>query len=110
MTVRVRETTGQVQLKVLVNHPPVIESLTGDPMTVIQNTSAAIKCVASDPDSDNLTYAWSATEGTFEGEGPAVSWLATSSCSVQTVTVTVSDGRGGTAKKSLNLTVKKPGG
>lgn len=103
------ETTMQLTIDVRVNYPPVIESLTAEPSPVRQGKTSTIKCVASDPDEDELSYLWSATRGNISGQGSTVTWTAPNACGNYTVAVTVEDGRGGEASKELEIKVIKPG-
>ena len=68
-----------------------------------------VRANGSDPDGDTLTYEWSATAGRIVGSGPSVTFDSTgmSPDSAATITVRVSDGRGGTA--SSTCTVRTPG-
>ena len=90
------------------NHAPTV-TVTADPPKVFagSNDSIALKAQAADADNDNLTYKWTATGGTIEGDGPNVRWnsngLAEGS---YTATVTVDDGRGGTASASAEMRVE----
>jgi len=101
--------TMPLTIAVTVNHPPVIESLTAESLVVSQNTSVNIECIATDPDGDQLTYSWEATEGDISGEGANIIWTGPDICAMHTITVTVADGRGGAASKEINVRVKKPG-
>jgi hypothetical protein len=67
-----------------------------------------VRANGSDPDGDTLTYEWSATAGRIVGSGPSVTFDSTgmSPGSSATITVRVSDGRGGTA--SSTCTVRTP--
>ncbi|MFC2004019.1 Ig-like domain-containing protein [Chloroflexota bacterium] len=103
------EATSRLTIDVVVNHPPVIESLTAGSSVVSQAMSTNIECVASDPDGDKLSYQWATTRGNISGQGPVITWTAPSSCADYTVTVSVIDGRGGEATKELTITVRKPG-
>jgi hypothetical protein len=88
------------------NQPPVIASLTPEATTLLTNTETKITCSASDPDGDTLTYTWSATGGTITGTLNNIAvWQAPNFVGEFTVTVTVSDGKGGTAAQSLTLSV-----
>jgi len=98
------EATTQLTIGVAVNQPPVI-SLTSEPQTVKKAMTSAIKCIASDPDEDKLDYIWSASGGNITGEGPAVTWVAPNAYGTYTITVTVTDGRGGQATESINIVV-----
>ena len=91
------------------NNPPVIAELRADCTQVKPSTNCTIACLAVDVDGGNLTYTWSANGGTFSGEGPILSWLAPTVQAAYTITVNVTDGRGGMASEALNITVKKPG-
>jgi hypothetical protein len=93
--------TGQLTITVLApNNPPVIESLTTDCPRVRPGHSGVITCVASDPDGDELTYTWTAERGTISEEGSEVTWTAPGDYGYYSITVTVSDGRGGEVSSS----------
>ncbi len=51
-----------------------------------------IKCTATDPDNDELSYTWSASGGTLTGGGATIKWTAPDELGTYTVTVSVSDG------------------
>ena len=94
-----------------VNHPPVA-ACSVSPTSVFagSNDPVAVHVSASDPDNDPLTYAYSASGGTVEGNGPDArlntNGLAEGS---YTVTVKVDDGKGGSASCAADVTVaKKP--
>ena len=91
------------------NKSPVIESLTAEPPVVSQDKSATVKCVASDPDGDELSYQWVATKGNISGQGSTVTWTAPSTCGDYVITVTATDGKDGEASRELTIEVKKPG-
>ena len=65
-----------------------------------------VVCEAVDPDGDELTYTWSASQGDIYGEGSTVEWGSPVDEGLYRVTVTVDDGRGGTAEFSTSLRVK----
>jgi hypothetical protein len=91
------------------NNTPVIESLTTDCPRVKPGHSGIITCVASDPDRDELSYTWTTERGAISGEGPEVTWTAPGEYGYYSITVTVSDGRGGEVSSSevTNLTEGK---
>lgn len=86
------------------NRPPVITQING-----ASNWSAAyesqLACNASDPDGDKLTYHWTADNGTIKGEGERISWTSPAEMGKYTVTVIVSDGKGGETSMSKEITV-----
>ena len=83
------------------NRPPVIVSITSNPVTSAANrlpggAAVEIVVVATDPDNDQLTYTWHADHGHLDGNinNPSVNWIAPVSeiemdCEIK---VTVSDG------------------
>ncbi len=104
------ETSAQLVIDVMTNHPPVIKSLTPTLWVVLTGSSTDINCVASDPDGDVLSYFWSAPQGEISGEGSTVTWTAAGECGEYvTVSVGVFDGRGGEATGTLDIRVRKPG-
>jgi len=93
-----------------VNQPPVIASLTPEQMQVLPSSVGSqsiieIRCVVSDPDGDAISYGWSTTGGKFSGTGPVVSWVAPEHLGDYDVTVTVKDGKGGSAVASVTVSV-----
>ena len=103
------EATGQLTIDVLGNHAPVIVSLNAKPPEVNQGETTTIECVAYDPDGDELSFEWVATEGNFFGQGTKVNWIAPKTCGDFDIAVTVADGRGKEAVGELTIEVKKPG-
>ena len=99
------EATTQLTIGVVVNRPPVIDSLASEYEQVRKAMASAIECTASDPDGDELSYVWSASGGNITGEGSAVTWVAPNTFGDYTITVTVTDGKGGQATASIDITV-----
>ena len=93
------------------NHPPTV-TVAADPKQVFAGSGdpIALKATASDPDGDPLTYKWSATGGGIEGTGADVRWNSSGvKEGTYTATVTVDDGRGGSANASTDFqVVQKP--
>lgn len=89
------------------NNPPEITSLAASHSTVFLNERSTLTCTARDPDGDTLTYSWSATGGTISGSGQGATWTAPNSIGTYTITCTVSDGRGGTAQRSVSINVSE---
>jgi len=90
---------------VAVNHPPVIDSLTAERERVRKAMTSTIECIASDPDGDKLSYIWSPSGGNISGEEPVATWVAPNAYGTYTVTVIVTDGKGGQAIKSIDIAV-----
>jgi len=88
------------------NRAPAVGSLKTQKTTVPPASVCYVECLASDPDGDRLTYAWSATGGTFSGSGPVVNWVAPDPAGSYVIMVAVSDGRGGEATSKLSLDVR----
>jgi hypothetical protein len=88
-----------------VNRPPVIDSLTCQWRQVKTEMSVPIECAASDPDGDELSYGWSVDGGTITGEGAVADWFTPKEYGTYTITVTVSDGKGGQDTAGLEVKV-----
>ena len=98
--------TGGCTVIVSGNQAPVITSISADPESVTLETSSTITCVATDPDGDPITYAWSAASGgSISGTGSVVTWVAPATARAYPIEVTVSDGRGGATSRSCNVIV-----
>jgi len=90
------------------NHPPVINSVTAEKEVTTLSESQII-CEATDTDGDTLTYQWSADGGTIKGESSSITWVAPDTAGNYTVTVAVTDGKGGKASNSTTIAViEKP--
>jgi len=92
-----------------VNHPPVA-ACSANPTSVYVGSgdSVAIHVDASDPDSDPLTYTYTATGGTVQGTGPDARWSsAGAAAGTYTVNTKVDDGRGGTASCAADIRVEE---
>jgi hypothetical protein len=89
------------------NSSPVITSVVVNPASVAPNGVANVTVTATDVDGDALTYAYIPNGGAINGTGPSVSWTAPAQGGSYSVSVTVSDGNGGTAVGSGSLTVSQ---
>ncbi len=89
-----------------INHPPVIQRMKASPGKIDLGATSTITCFATDPDSNALTYRWSAAGGLLTGAGSAVSWQAPQSAGNYYIQCTVDDGHGGTAADSVGLEVR----
>lgn len=89
------------------NHPPTV-TVAANPTKVNAGSSDSIvlTATANDPDSDTLSYKWSSTGGGIEGTGSEVRWNSNGvKEGSYTATVTVDDGKGGTASASADMQV-----
>jgi outer membrane protein OmpA-like peptidoglycan-associated protein len=91
------------------NRPPTV-SLNCLKEQVLPGEGTDCRATAADPDGDPLTYAWSTSAGRVTGAGPDAKLDTTGvACGTTiTVTVTVSDGRGGTASATDTVAVVCP--
>lgn len=91
------------------NRPPTV-SVSCEKPVILPGETIRCRATASDPDGDPLTYSWSSSNCRVSGNGPD----ATLDCAGVpagtgvTVTVRVSDGRGGTAEASTQVRVEAP--
>ena len=90
------------------NSPPQLTNLLAQPASIARGEVSSLICEASDPDDDTLTYSWTCTGGSMSGTGSTVTWTAPSTLGIYTVTVSVRDGRGGTATRNISITVTRP--
>jgi hypothetical protein len=90
------------------NGAPTITSVAVNPNSVNANGIVAVSVTATDPENDPLTYAYTVTGGSISGTGSAITWTAPSTEGAHSVTVTVSDGKGGQVSSNGSLTVLKP--
>ena len=93
----------------LPNHPPVVQRVYADVGNVEENKTVAVHCEASDPDGDFLQYSWTATGGQISGSGPSVTYVASAPPGSYTISVAVTDGRGGSDSDSITLQVVAAG-
>ncbi len=88
------------------NRPPTVTVTCDSPVLVGQNSNC--RASASDPDGDPITYAWTSGAGRINGNAAAgvldTTGMKEGDCTP--VTVTVSDGRGGTAQAQTQVCVK----
>jgi hypothetical protein len=88
------------------NTAPVIHYIEAPTETLPQTTSQ-IDCVATDADSDNLTYSWTCTGGTLLGNGESVVWNSPQEAGSYDLHVVVTDGKGGEAEESATIIVNE---
>jgi hypothetical protein len=92
------------------NQPPVIGSAAwADPNPAPLAAGTTAHVVASDPDGDPLTYAWTKVSGagtaTFATPGAADSGVTFSAAGSYVLRVTVDDGRGGNVTSDVTVAV-----
>ncbi|UCH51818.1 MAG: PKD domain-containing protein [Chloroflexota bacterium] len=92
------------------NQLPEISSLTANPPGVSYGGSTTIKCIASDPNGDAVTYSWSASGGNISGSGDTVTWIAPNQSGNYDIMVAVSDDKGGETTGSVMVVVSAAGG
>lgn len=88
----------------IVNNFPKISYIKA-PSEVTVDSVSRLECVALDIDNDNLSYVWKATGGTLNSSGAIVDWKAPSEKGIYTITVLVSDGKGGKDEGSTDIKV-----
>jgi len=71
----------------------VISQIVG-PTDWSPGTEDQVACLASDPDGDELTYRWTADNGTIRGEGDKITWVAPDKMGKYNISVTVTDSKG----------------
>ena len=96
-----------ITISVVSNQAPEVLDLTADPTAVSPKERSTITCVARDMDGDAVTYRWRASGGSVTGEGDVVTWIAPDVGGDYTVTVTVSDSKGGQNTGQVTIVVGK---
>jgi len=86
------------------NTDPVILEF-GGPTQIAAGDCAEYWCGAIDHDSDAMTFQWSCTRGSFSDSGDIVHWTAPAASGTDTMGVTVTDGRGGSAYRGKTVHV-----
>ena len=90
------------------NRPPTVQARC-EPCTVEVGKTSSITAVAQDPDGDSLTYRWSAPSGTLQNPTDRQTiWTAPNQEGPVQATITVDDGKGGTASANTTIQVVRP--
>ena len=92
------------------NTAPTISNIAASLDTVEFSATSQLTCTATDPNGDNMTYAWAASSGSFIGTGSVVNWKAPYCKGDFFAWCTVRDGRGGSDVDSVGITVIMPDG
>ena len=97
--------TRKVTIEVRTNRAPTINNLVANAVWTTPSGNLQVTCDASDPDGDELSYAWTASGGEISGTGTVVNWTAPQEVGTYNVTVVVRDGRGGGDMRGVLLSV-----
>ena len=93
------------------NHAPTVTAVTPASPTIATGGNTTVTATTSDPNSDSLTYSWSAPSGgSITGSGATVTYTAPGSPGTYPVNVTIDDGKGATATGTTNVSVTAGGG
>jgi len=92
------------------NEAPVLDSLVVSANRVAPGGSITLSATAHDPNGDALSFAWTASAGTFSTPSAAsTSWTAPATTGAQQVRLQVTDARGTSTSASLELLVQRDG-
>lgn len=92
------------------NRPPVIESITVSPDTVVQNGQATIEAVAVDPEGDRLRFEWHTEAGSLSSStADTVTWFAPKLSGHFTIALIVRDSHENLTDTSFTVAVAAPG-
>jgi outer membrane protein OmpA-like peptidoglycan-associated protein len=90
------------------NNPPSVKARC-EPCSVEVGKSSTVTADAQDPDGDQLNYKWSAPTGTLQNPNDRQTlWTAPMEPGPVPLTVTVDDGKGGTASDTVTIQVTRP--
>jgi hypothetical protein len=88
-----------------INIAPEILKLTPSSKYIHPGGTITFEAEVTDQNNDPIVYAWSSTQGEIIGSDDIADWLAPNEEGITTVTLNVSDGRGGTATASIKVIV-----
>jgi peptidoglycan-associated lipoprotein len=90
------------------NNPPTVKARC-EPCQVEVGKSATVIADAQDADADQLKYKWSAPAGTLQNPADRQTlWTAPMEPGPVPITITVDDGKGGTASDTVTIQVTRP--
>ena len=90
------------------NRPPTVNA-SCDPCEVMVGETSNVAATANDPDNDPLTYRWNAPTGNLNTTDQMTAvWTAPNQVGPVPISVTVDDGRGGTASDTVTVQVTAP--
>ena len=82
---------------------------TAEPAMVAPGGAVVLTAAGTDPDGGELTYAWSASSGSFDAtDGATVTWRAPPEPGAVEIRVTATDDEGETASAAVTVTVLEP--
>jgi OmpA family/PKD domain len=91
-------------------HLPPVAACAANPTSIFAGSgdSVAVHVNASSPQNDPLTYSYTATGGSVDGNGPDARWNSNGvNVGTYTVTAKVDDGKGGTASCATDIAVNQ---
>ncbi|HHT9159684.1 MAG TPA: 6-bladed beta-propeller [Candidatus Brocadiaceae bacterium] len=94
------------------NQPPIISSIIINPDTIQPGKQVEVKIDAFDKNSDSLIYTWEADRSYFLSDNtvtPVNYWIAPFEKGEYSITISVSDQRGGFDQMKRTITVSDPG-
>ncbi len=115
LTVTVSDTyggaaTATIALSTHADSPPAISSITASPNPIAINGTMAVSVSTTDSDGNSLSYTWTVPAGWAISSGQGTSGISitapNSYANSGMVYVTVSDGYGGTASGSINVSIE----
>jgi hypothetical protein len=83
--------TIDIQVTTSTNLPPVVDSLTADPLQLFPGETSSLVCVASDPDEDPLTYSWDTDSGSITPGTEGNATFTATEPGIATATCTATD-------------------
>lgn len=90
------------------NRPPTV-TVRCEPCTVQVGRASTVSADAQDPDGDTLSYKWGSPTGSFaNANNRQTEWTAPGQPGAVPLTVTVDDGKGGTASDTITIQVVAP--
>lgn len=95
-----------IEVVELINHDPSILKLIAKPRKIDLGEKSELTCLASDPDGDRLSYAWSAAAGTLTSHDSIAIWQAPGIEGNYFITCQIEDGKGGAAVDSIGIVVR----